>query len=642
MATQINQALAAATTALQTKLDALKGECTKVFNELHASRKRGYENIVNILMWWIEAKQDNYFDELTLGDEFRQGREVNHGHNFSPLLKHLFGLVLSDQHRNKLSRALNALLKEYERNPDMYASNASIKLVNYIQHKGGFVQLIKGTYSKAELTADGDHELAAEIAISEHEQRVAEEAALTDAEMAGWNFKYKLIHRYTVKETRRVKDDVVVQKLLPTAKDSLSNLLPPTASFDGSILTNQDGYAIALVKRESKDYALLNNLIDQSLVNSSIVNAYRKKYDACPTSLRLICETLRTQLLPATLKLKQKDLVQVITDPLNPNEEKLARTRLLYNGTTGALTLSPMHLKTGVVTSVKPKSQFMQAGSYDVALTGISKSTVEQKLLNELAFNLYQPDQIGQIPTLKDDALYSHRLTLTHKADEKSSLQLHFNTFENYPEFAHEQTVYDSEYENRIIKTFQLSSFGTAAISKRVAEMWLHGIDDHITRESNLQMQINVTEKSILLCHTLKDGKFASEHRLVYDQSGDDSKTVLDSRFLTKDVMPVLASLGHLPIEGDVTFKFGPHVLLLEFSTGIAEYSIAIPAVDTSSKSVFTDAFKTYKPIIREHQQESIDEKRIDLLLGEHELNDYSAHGAIYTTDDIETIYVEI
>jgi len=81
------------------------------------------------------------------------------------------------------------------------------------------------------------------------------------------------------------------------------------------------------------------------------------------------------------LKLKQKDLVQVITDPEDSSQEKLARTRLLYNGATGELILSPMHLKSGVVTHVKPKSFFLQAGNYDVALTGISKSTVEQKLL---------------------------------------------------------------------------------------------------------------------------------------------------------------------------------------------------------------------------------------------------------------------
>jgi len=101
VSTQSNQLLATVTTTLQAKLDALKNECTKVFKDLHATRKRGYENIVNILMWWLQAKQDNHFDEITLGEEFRQGREVKHGHNFSPLLKHLFGLVLSDQHRNK-------------------------------------------------------------------------------------------------------------------------------------------------------------------------------------------------------------------------------------------------------------------------------------------------------------------------------------------------------------------------------------------------------------------------------------------------------------------------------------------------------------------------------------------------------------
>ena len=99
MSTQFIQNIAAVTTVLQTKLDVLKTECVQVFKDLHATRKRGWENIVNILMWWIEAKQDKHFDELTLGEEFRQGREVNHGHNFSPLLKHLFGLAISDQHR---------------------------------------------------------------------------------------------------------------------------------------------------------------------------------------------------------------------------------------------------------------------------------------------------------------------------------------------------------------------------------------------------------------------------------------------------------------------------------------------------------------------------------------------------------------
>jgi hypothetical protein len=643
VSTQSNQLIATITTALQIKLDALKNECTQVFKDLHATRKRGWENIVNILMWWIEAKQDNHFDELTLGDEFRQGREVNHGHNFSPLLKHLYGLAISDQHRNKLSRALNALLKEYERNPEMYATNPQIKLVSYIQNKGGFVQLIKGTYSKAQLTAAGDYELAEETAIAEHEERAAEEAAVTDAEMAGWNFKFKLLPRYTVKETRRVKDEVVTEKLLTEAIKQMSSLVAgSTATFDHPMLTNLQGYAIALVKRETKDFSLHNTIIDKSLIEAAIVNAYRKKFDACATSLRVLCEGLRTQILPATLKLKQKDLVQVVTDPANPNEEKLARTRLLYKGATGEFVLSPLHVKSGVVTTFKPKTSFMEAADFDIALTNISKCTVEQKLLNQLAFNLYEPDHFGRIPMLIDDPVYSHRLSLTHKADEKSKLLLHFNSFASVPQFAHSQPVYNRDYENRITATFNLTDLNCAGISKRVADLWLQGIDDHITREANLLMQVSVTEQSIKILHTLKSGVFISSNRLVYAPSGDESKVISEQRFLTKDLMPVLASLGHLPIDGDVTFKLGKHVLVIEFSTGVADYQIAVPSVDEKSKSAHTEAFLPYSPRIGQPTQAHAEENRIDALLGTHELNDYSADGAIHTHDDIETTYVEI
>lgn len=643
MATQMIQALAAATTALQTKLDALKNECTQVFKELHSSRKRGWENLVNILMWWHQAKQDNHFDSITLADEFRQGREVKHGHNFSPLLKHLFGLVLSDQHRNKLSRALNALLKEYERNPEMYAFNPEIKLVNYIQHKGGFVQLIKGTYSKAQLNADGDFELAEEVAIAEHEERVAAEAALTEAEMAGWNFKFKLLPRYTLKETRRVKDEIVTAKLLEEAISQMSSLISSsTASFEDPMLTNLQGYAIALVKREAKDFSLHNTMIDKSLIESAIVNAYLKKFDACATSLRVLCEGLRTQLLPTTLKLKQKDLIQVVTDPANPNEEKLARTRLLYQGATGEFVLSPLHVKSAVVTTFKPKSTFMDVTDFDVALTNISKCTVEQKLLNQLAFNLYTPDHLGRIPMLKNDPVYSHRLSLTHKADEKSKLLLHFHSFQTVPQFAHGQPIYDREYDSRITATCKLTDLNCAAISKRVADMWLQGIDDHITREANLLMQVTVTGQSIKISHTQKSGSFIANHRLVHDQSGDDSKVLSQQRFFTKDLMPVLASLGHLPIDGDVKFKLGQHVLVIEFSTGTADYHIAVPSLDEQSKSAHAEAFLTYSPRIGQIAQSEADDNRIDALLGTHELNDYSPDGAIYTHDDIETTYVEI
>ena len=643
MSTQFIQLVAAVTTALQTKLDALKTECNQVFKDLHATRKRGWENIVNILMWWIEAKQDKHFDELTLGEEFRQGREVNHGHNFSPLLKHLFGLAISDQHRNKLSRALNALLKEYERNPEMYATNPEMKLVNYIQNKGGFVQLIKGTYSKAQLSADGDYELAEEIAIAAHEKRAAEEAALTEAEIAGWNFKFKLLPRYTVKETRRVKDEVVTEKLLKEAINQLAPLVAgSTAFFDNPLLTDPKGYAIALVKRETKGFTHFNTMIDKSLIESAIVNAYRKKFDACATSLRVLCEGLRTQLLPTTLKLKQKDLVQVVTDPTNPDEEKLARTRLLYKGATGEFVLSPLHVKSGVVTTFKPKTSFMDAPDFDVALTNISKSTVEQKLLNQLAFNLYTQDHTGRIPMLENDPVYSHRLSLTHKADEKSKLLLHFNSFEAVPQFAYGQPIYDSEYESRINATCKLTNLNCAEISKRVADMWLQGIDDHITRESNLLMQVTVTGQSFVIHHTQKNGAFVAKNRLVYDKSGDDANVHSEQRFFTKDLMPVLASLGNLPIDGDVTFKLGKHVLIIEFSTDVADYQIAVPSVDEAAKSLHNEAFQTYTPRIGQLNHMQAEENRIDALLGTHDLNDYTPNGAIRTHDDIEITYVEI
>ena len=643
MSTQFIQNIAAVTTVLQTKLDVLKTECVQVFKDLHATRKRGWENIVNILMWWIEAKQDKHFDELTLGEEFRQGREVNHGHNFSPLLKHLFGLAISDQHRNKLSRALNALLKEYERNPEMYASNPEIKLVSYIQSKGGFVQLIKGTYSKTQLSAEGDFELAEEIAITAHEERAAEEAALTEAEIAGWNFKFKLLPRYTVKESRRVKEEVVTEKLLKEAINQMAPLVAgSTASFDDPMLTNLQGYAVALIKREATGFKHYNTMIDKSLIESAIVNGYRKKFDACATSLRVLCESLRTQLLPTTLKLKQKDLIQVVADPANPNEEKLARTRLLFKGATGQFVLSPLHVNSGVVTTVKPKTSFMDAPDFDVALTNISKCTVEHKLLNQLAFNLYKPDHIGRIPMLENDPVYSHRLSLTHKVDEKSKLSLHFNSFSAVPQFAHSQPIYNPEYESRISGTCKLTYLNCAAISKRVADMWLQGIDDHITREANLLMQVTITGQSFKISHTQKSGSFIANHRLVYDESGDDALVLSEQRFFTKDLMPVLASLGHLPIDGDVTFKLGQHVLAIEFATGVADYHVAVPSVDEKSKAVHTEAFQTYSPRIGKLTQVQADENRINALLGTHELNDYSSDGAIHTHDDIEITYVEI
>ena len=166
MSTQTTTHITGIANDLQIALDALKSECTTVFKEYHTVRKNGYTNIARTFLWWKEAKEYSCFDALTGSSEMHPGRSVNHGHNFSPLLKHLFGPLLSDQHRNKMSRALNALQKEYELNHEMYEIHAELKLANFIHNKGGFVQLIKGTYSKAELKFSNDRELAAEISIN--------------------------------------------------------------------------------------------------------------------------------------------------------------------------------------------------------------------------------------------------------------------------------------------------------------------------------------------------------------------------------------------------------------------------------------------------------------------------------------------
>ena len=155
-------------------------------------------------------------------------------------------------------------------------------------------------------------------------------------------------------------------------------------------------------------------------------------------------------------------------------------------------------------------------------------------------------------------------------------------------------------------------------------------------------MQVTITSQSIKISHTQKSGAFIANHRLVYEQFGDDAVVLSEQRFFTKDLMPVLASLGHLPIVGDVTFKLGQHVLAIEFSTGVADYHIAVPSVDEKSKVVHTEAFLTYAPRIGQLTQEQADENRVDALLGTHELNDYSPDGAIHTHDDIEITYVEI
>jgi hypothetical protein len=626
------------------ELKNLQRECATVLRVVASTRHKEYENLAKIYLWWANAsKLEGFLEGLIVNLKDYRLLGVAHGYNYSPVLMLMFGKTLSDQDRNKMSRVLNALNEEFMRRPELYAYNPVSKLVGFIKKSGGLVQLVKTSYKKAELEASIERELIEEFKVDDMELAQATENAAISSELTRMGVNYTVVKCLNKTEGVDIKEKEKIKVLSEEADTFWSSNQPHGfATFSSGVAANDDGYSYVLVKRTGTDYVVVNTVNDKKLIKEGLVKAYRKQFTALPNSLRTVCETLRTQLMPINVKLKSVEVVELNPDQSLNNDKKLARGRLLHISENNQFVLSPVSMASGVVTTVAPRHSVLEKVDYDVVMAPFSKSHTEKSLVGDLEFNLYKPTRQDCIPTTADaQMVFSHRLDVVHKANSKKQISLLFQSFSDDSVPRYSQPVYSSSYDKEIKSKFDLSTDFMVVLAREFAQPWLDEIGAHIARPSNQLIKLTFTDAQVMFGYKYLGGHF-KEHKTYSYKNYLSPIPLTEQVFLTKDLMPVLACLADLPIVSDVQVKADQHVLSLSFSTTAADYLIAIPTYDIATKQRSTVGFASYQPKLRQLNEAEQEEQYINKIMAKHSLKDEGDELLIAEVDQSEgaEIYV--
>lgn len=620
---------------LQLEFDALKQECADVLKLMSSARQVAYENYAKIYFWWSAASRvEGFVEGMTSHIASYMHRAVNHGINFSPLLVVLFNNTMTDMERNRASRMLNVLHKEVQENFNVYEHDGIKKLAGFIKKSGGTTALANTTYKNGEL-AKGEASL--EDRAQQYEENQAKELASINDELAGYGINYVVIPRHETIKAKPINDADKVKALSKAAdsywaKASVDNVV----TFSNAISVSPDGYSSVLIKRQGNGFVVVDTSDEPKQVLAGRVTAFRKQYQALPNSLRVICESLRTQAAPWNM-VANAEIVEVNPDPAVDGDKKAARNRLLYLSKTKQFVLSQARMTAGVVTMITPTTDVVEPVAYDVVMAPYSTALAELRLIGSGDFNLYESETNDCIPkTTDENFIYSHCLDVKGKVKGLEGFKLLFKSFNEQFAAKSCQPIYSSKYDATLATQIELPMSAIYKVTREFATPWTHDLGRKIARSQFNQICIKFTGSHIVISDTYEKGKFAKHCTFAYAK-GMSSDQLYSGVFLTKDILPLLVALGNLPIEGTVKVAADANVLTFKFKTSAASYVVAIPAFDMEKKLRMTAAFESYQPSIRKLTAMEEEEQFINQLATKDVAEDFSDEGGIVLPQDTNT-----
>jgi hypothetical protein len=113
---------------------------------------------------------------------------------------------------------------------------------------------------------------------------------------------------------------------------------------------------------------------------------------------------------------------------------------------------------------------------------------------------------------------------------------------------------------------------------------WLAEYGEHITRPKHKTIRVELGRTQLVLKH-YGVGKNLTTTSKLFDIAniGKTSKPI-KPLFLTKDLMPVLASLAAADIVGSVKIAANDDLLTLTYKTALASYTVSVPTCTVSAK----------------------------------------------------------
>jgi len=562
--------MSAKTTQLQNTLSQLQKSGCVVMADLRKANDQLYAHLVSLLFWWRKAKkEDGYLENEYNQKGFRFKSKVKYGINFRPLLLLAYGENnITQQKQDVYSRALNKVLVEIDKKPELYKRKRIDKLVNFIKASGGLDKLagykpdIVETYELDE--PDKAVVVSSEVVAQEFAGTVTasvdaietvivsnDHGALTTPAVViskgAVVIENSVVNAYENKELRR-------KILLQLADDLYIHGESDEVKLSAYIKNSPQNFRLTLAYHDESGIKHIDTQYNQTIVEDMLASIMSKRFEVAVQSVRPLFELIYTQCLPdSTANLADRLTDKTTIQGIGKRKQTFtSHRRVMYRHETNEFILSPMNALTGVVSVVKPFFGLMlEDCTTDVYMPVSEREAVEKGLLRNFEFNLYNAEHphlpIPQYPELNSA---SHVVHLRHRTKPNDFLNITFWPFYNTLEQPQDQLLIDTEYVFTPTWHAHVNRNEIKCVYYEFIEFWLDAKNDrYIARASGTHDEVKVTfnETAWQFEFTYIHGKF-ERHETVPINTVDTSNQSASAIFKMKDFMPVFKSLADLPI----------------------------------------------------------------------------------------------
>lgn len=513
-----------------------------------------YKGLAWVYLWWVKASKvkgllEEQYKQHNIGGHTVVGEE-----KFTRLLRLTWQLDWADDTKATLqqwSLALRKLHSEYEKNKDAYRTNPQERLAQFIETSGGLRKLIGAD----KYYEDGNNEPTKKS--KSKSGRSEEDAALLDSK----HLEMGVQHFATAKSI-----------------SSIQSTKP--------IAVNRLGYALALIRaKPNGTYAVLATVSEEAQIRKAIISSYKRDNTAAPTVLQLLTEVIGTQSIPTAME-RHRDTLQDSKKVTTANGEVLAvkqYKRLLFRKQQRDIVLSENRTTCSVVTVVKPKSSIL-ASSKDVFLRVQDRRYLEQAIIQQQDLSIYTANDKSKVPVLRDtEVKASHKLVLENKL-LRSRRAIYFYALDTVGKYSRAQADVNAEYAEAAQWTATVDKLWIENLYVGFVGSWLAEYGEHITRPKHKTIRVEFGRTQLAFKHYGERGNLTTTSKPFDIANVGNTSKPIKPLFLTKDIMPVLASLAAADIVGSVKIAANEDLLTLSYKTALATYTVSVPTCTNSAK----------------------------------------------------------
>ncbi len=544
-----------------TNKQALIKELEKIFEHTaqqtvfrNRSNEYLYKGLAWVYLWWVKASKvkgllEEQYKQHNIGGHTVVGEE-----KFTRLLRLTWQLDWADESKATLqqwSLALRKLHSEYEGNRDAYRTNPQERLAQFIETSGGLRRLIGAD----KYYEDGNNEPVKKS--KSKSGRSEEDAALLDSKHLEMG----------VKHFANAKPISSIQSTKPIA-------------------VNRSGYALALIKaKPNGTYAVLSTVNEEAQIRRAIISSYKRDNTAAPAVLQLLAEVIGTQSIPVAME-RHRDTLQDSKKVTAANGEVLSvkqYKRLLFRKKQRDIVLSENRTACSVVTIVKPKTSIL-ASSKDVFLRVQDRRYIEQAIIQQQDLSIYTANDKSKVPVLRDtDVKASHRLIVENKLLH-SRRAIYFYGLDTTSEHSRAQADVNASYSEPAQWTATVDKQWLENLYVGFVGGWLTEYGEHITRPKHKTILVEFGRTQLSFKHYGEKGNLTTPSKPFDIKNVAASSKPIKSMHLTKDLMPVLASLVAADIVGTVKIAANKDLLTIAYKTALATYTVSVPTCTPNAK----------------------------------------------------------